>query len=195
MTRTTLRKITYFGLLAVLIASVFWMRNTGLISLYGMLGLGLGLLVLGRIINYPLRHFFKGLRAFRRQQFQESEALFRQFLQDLERRPWIRHLNNWNYGLYTHDLETMAWNNLGAVATHEGRFPEAESCLQKSLLLDSKYPKPYYNLAVLAIRQAQPEKAQHYFDKARELGFSNDSFDQFMTKVQTAYAEVNSGLD
>ena len=195
MSKTALRKYGYIALLCAIIAFVFWLHATGRISSTSMLGSALGVLVLGRIINYPLRHFFKGLAAFRQQQWERSEGLFIAFLEDLERRPWIRYLNYWNYNAYTHSLEAMAMNNLGAIATHKNQLAEAESFLQKSLALDPLYPKPYYNLAVLAIRQQKMEMAKSYFEKSRELGFSNDSFDQFMTKVQTAYAEVNSGLD
>lgn len=190
MNRTTLRKIVYVILLFAVFGALAWLWKSGKISTVALVVTGIGLLLLGRIINYPLRHFYRGLRAFQQRNLDESEQLFNTFLRDLERRPWIKHLIWWSFGVYTFDLEAMTWNNLGAIQNEKGRFADARPLFEKAITLDPKYPKPYFNLAIAAAAEGQTAVAEQYFNQARELGYSGGRFDRFLTQVQQEYAAL-----
>ncbi len=194
MNRTLFRKYLYIGLVLFVLLVLSALYFMDVLSLRGLLVILLALFVAGRLINYPLRNFYRGLRAFRQRQFVESEQLFRQFLADLERRPWIEQLNRFNFSLYTTNLEAMTWNNLGAIELEQGRFAQAPQFLERALQIDPAYSKAYFNMAAAAIGQHEPERAREYFQKAKDLGFTNDSFDQFLSEVQQAYAAFNSRL-
>lgn len=192
MNRTRLRKYLYLGLLTAIFTALLWLYFSEKISVAFLFGIALGLLLLGRIINYPLRNFYQGLTAFQQQKFEAAAQLFHNFLDDVKRRPWIKKLIWWSFGVYTYDLEAMAWNNLGAIEIEKGRFATAPEFLNKALALDPNYPKPYFNLAIAAIGQSETELAEQYFQKARDLGFTNDSFDRFLGEVQQTYAGINA---
>jgi len=194
MNRTLLRKLLYPALLLTIFALLIGLFFSGKISNVALFGIALGLFLLGRLINYPLRHFYQGLYAFKQQKLDEAERLFHTFLEHAERRPWIKQLVWWSFGVYAFDLEAMAWNNLGAIHIRQGRFPEARKCLEEAIALDPKYPKPFFNLAVSAIGESQIELAAQYFEKAKKLGYAGDSFDQFLTTIQEEYAYVNAKL-
>jgi tetratricopeptide (TPR) repeat protein len=187
---TTMRKYSYFIVLATLLGLVFWGWTSNRISTRGLLWLALGLLLLGRAINYPLRHFYRGLNNFRLRKWDEAEQYFHVFLNDLAQRPWIRYLNFWNSG-YTTNLEAMTWNNLGAIQIEKRNLDAAPEFLNKAAALDARYAKPYFNLAVTAVLKGEQERAKVLFEKATDLGYSGGAFDQFLTRVQEAYAGVN----
>lgn len=194
MNRTTFRKFLYPVLLLALFGGLAALAFSGRISNHALLGIALGLLLLGRIVNYPLRHFYRGLRAFQQQQLEAAEHLFHTFLQDLERRPWIRHLIWWSFGVYTSSLEAMARNNLGAIQLRKGQFEAAQPFLLQAVALDPNYSKPYFNLAVATAGLGLREQSERYFQQAQALGYSGGSFDQFLTAVQEEYAAVNAKL-
>lgn len=190
MNRTTFRKLLYPLLLLTIFVVLFWLHGRGRIS--NLAPWGIALLVLSQIIRYPLRHFYQGLHAFWQRKFDKAESLFQTFLQDLERRPWIRHLIWWTIGIYSHDLEAMTWNNLGAIRIEKGQFEEAREHLERALEIDPKYPKPYFNLAAAAVGLGRMDEAERYFRQARELGYTGGSFDQFLTVIQQEYAALNT---
>jgi len=195
MNRTLLRKLLYPALLLTIFALLTGLFLSGKISTVALFGIALGLFLLGRLINYPIRHFYQGLHAFKQQKLDEAERLFHTFLERVEHRPWIKHLVWWSFGVYTFDLEAMAWNNLGAIYIRQGRLPEAKKCLEKAIALDPKYPKPFFNLAVSAIGEGQTELAAQYFEQAKKLGYAGGAFDQFLTTIQEEYAKVNAKLN
>ena len=195
MNRTLLRKLLYPALLLTIFGLLIGLFLRGKISTIDLFGIALGLLLLGRLINYPLRHFYQGLHAFKQQKLDEAERSFHIFLERAERRPWIKRLVWWSFGVYTFDLEAMAWNNLGAIYIRQGRLAEAKNCLEKAIALDPKYPKPFFNLAVSAIGEGQTELSTQYFEEAKKLGYAGDSFDQFLTTIQEEYAKVNAKLN
>ena len=195
MNRTLLRKLIYPALLLTIFGLLTGLFLSGKISTVALFGIALGSFLLSRLINYPLRHFYQGLHAVQQQKLDEAERLFHTFLERAERRPWIKRLIWWSFGVYTFDLEAMAWNNLGAIYIRQGRLAEAKNCLEKAIALDPKYPKPFFNLAVSAIGEGQTELARQYFEEAKKLGYAGDSFDQFLTTIQEEYAKVNAKLN
>jgi tetratricopeptide (TPR) repeat protein len=91
-------------------------------------------------------------------------------------------LLTWNQCLIYKDLETlwrdilskdpkswMAHNNLGAVLTDTGRYPEAIFHEEESIRLYSNNPEAYNNLGTLASKQNHPEKSGNYYRRALQL--------------------------
>ncbi len=152
---------------------------------------GLLILLLGRLVNYPLRNFYRGFSALNKQDWDDAENFFLTFLKEIEEQPWKKKLMYYNFGNYTSDIDAMAHNNLGLVYLEKGALDKAETHLHQALSIDEKYSKAYYNLAVIRLLQQKPEEAQPLFDKAVEFGFENSSYDQFVSNVQKVYGEVN----
>jgi tetratricopeptide (TPR) repeat protein len=152
---------------------------------------GLLLLLLGRLVNYPLRNFYRGFSALNGQDWEAAENFFQTFLREIEEQPWKKRLMYYNFGNYTSDIDAMAHNNLGIVYLEKGAFDKAEQHLQRALAIDDQYSKAYYNLAVVRLLQKRKEEAQSLFEKAVEHGFENSSYDQFISNVQKVYGEMN----
>jgi tetratricopeptide (TPR) repeat protein len=152
---------------------------------------GLLLLLIGRLVNYPLRNFYRGFSALNGQDWEAAEDYFLTFLKEIEEQPWKKKLMYYNFGNYTSDIDAMAHNNLGLVYLEKGAFDKAEDHLNKALSIDKQYSKAYYNLAVVRLLQQKPEEAKPLFEKAVEFGFENSSYDQFISNVQKVYGEVN----
>lgn len=104
---------------------------------------------------------------------------------------WIKRLMWLNWGSYTGDIAAMAHNNLGAIGLEIRQLDEANTHLRQAIALDAGYAKPYYNLAVIAAWQNDPEASAQHLAEARRRGFTNFSYDQFLTKLPTEYADFN----
>lgn len=152
---------------------------------------GLLILLLGRLVNYPLRNFYRGFSALNNQDWDDAENFFLTFLKEIEDQAWKKKLMYYNFGNYTSDIDAMAHNNLGLVYLEKGAFDKAETHLRQALSIDDQYSKAYYNLAVLRLLEQKPEEAKPLFEKAVEFGFENSSYDQFISNVQKVYGEVN----
>lgn len=188
--KTTARKLLYPVILIGMAVIAVLTIMAGVRPIYLLL-VALVLFLSARLANYQLRYFYRGLQAFQQRDLAASEANFRIFLADAVRRPWIKQLMWLSLGGYTGDIEAMGYNNLGAICLETRRLDEAKTCLQKALSLDANYAKPHYNLAVIAVLQNDAEASKLHFEEARRLGFTNSAFDQFLTKVQTDYADFN----
>ncbi len=188
--KTITRKLLYPVILVGMVLIAVLTIMAGVRPIYLLL-VALGLFLSARLANYQLRYFYRGLQAFQQRDLAASEANFRIFLADAERRPWIKKLMWLSWGSYTGDIEAMGYNNLGAICLETRRLEEAKTCLQKALSLDANYAKPHYNLAVIAVLQNDAEASKLHFEETRRLGFTNSAFDQFLTKVQTDYADFN----
>lgn len=152
---------------------------------------GLLILLLGRLVNYPLKNFYRGFSALSNQDWDAAENFFLSFLQELKDQPWKKKLMYYNFGNYTSDIDAMAHNNLGLVYLEKGALDKAEHHLGQALNIDKAYSKAYYNMAVVRLMQKRKEDAKSLFEKAVELGFENSNYDQFISNVQKVYGEVN----
>ncbi|MEO6039911.1 MAG: hypothetical protein ABIQ93_15970 [Saprospiraceae bacterium] len=192
--KTTTRKFLYPVLLLCLFAIPVLALWAGIRSSYLLL-FALTLFLGARLGNYQLRNFYNGLQAMQRRDWPAAETSFQAFLAEIVRRPWIKRLMWLNWGSYTGDIEAMTYNNLGAIGLETQRLDEAKVFLQKALSIDTNYAKPHYNLAVIAVLQNETEASAQHFAEAARLGFTNSSFDQFLTKVQTDYAGFNASVN
>ncbi len=187
---TPIRKLLYPLILAALLLAVILAYRAGVRPAYLLL-LALALSLAVRLANYPLRHFYRGLQAFQQRDWPSARNNFQTFLAAVERRPWIKRLMWLNWGSYTGDIAAMAHNNLGAIGLETRQLDEANTHLHQAIALDAGYAKPHYNLAVMAALRNDPETSAQHLAEARQRGFTNSSYDQFLTKVQTEYADFN----
>ena len=186
----TIRKLFYPILLFGMLLAVLLAYRAGVRPVYLLL-FALTLSVAARLANYPLRHFYRGLQAFQQRDWPNARAHFQTFLTRVERRPWIKRLMWLNWGNYTGDIVAMTHNNLGAIALETRQLDEAKNQLLQAIALDGGYAKPYYNLAVIAALQNDPDTSAQHLGEARRRGFTNSSYDQFLTRVQAEYADFN----
>ncbi len=86
----------------------------------------------------------------------------------------------------------MARNNVGAAFLALGDITEAESAWRAALELDSQYPIPHANLALVAAAHNDPGAAEKHLATARELGFGGEGLDRFVRKTQSMLATIES---
>lgn len=179
--------LVIFDIIALTLVLIFFFDMPSYILIIS----GLLLLIIGRIVNYPLRGFYRGFSALHAQQWDSAENYFLDFLRDIEEKPWKKKLMYYNFGNYTSDIDAMAHNNLGIVYLEKGPLEKAESHLKAAIAIDDQYSKAFYNLAVVRLLQKMPEEAKTLFEKAVELGFENSNYDQFISNVQKVYADLH----
>lgn len=175
------------ALLAAVAAVVFYLRPPlWLLLLLAALWLGASWMKRRQYAT-----FFRGLHLLNQQQFQAAETMFLAFLEQLRQRPHLKkQAQFWYYGAYTPNMEAMTLNNLGVAKMAQGKRDEAAEYFEQALKTDEKYPKPHHNLAVLAASGGDTELARHHFQKAVELGYDGESFDQFLEKIRDEYAKT-----
>ncbi|MBP6812467.1 MAG: tetratricopeptide repeat protein [Saprospiraceae bacterium] len=135
--------------------------------------------------------FFKGLNLLNRQQFEAAEVEFLTFLEQLKKSPSVKNQARfWYYGAFTADIEAMTMNNLGVIKMAQEQPGSASAYLQRALQIDQRYAKPHYNLAVMAGVAGDEDLARQHFQKALDLGYGGDTFDQFLQKIVVEYAKT-----
>jgi hypothetical protein len=105
------------------------------------------LLTPGLVARLLLRDLFASRVLIARGEHLAALDAAQNFLQQLERRPWIRHAIWAQYGVYTLSAKAMALNNGGAALMELRRFAEARVMLERARAADLRYPIPLYNLA------------------------------------------------
>jgi tetratricopeptide (TPR) repeat protein len=188
VSRTAWYKLGY--LIALLAAGVFAWWLSLAIPRWG-LWIALGLcLVPGRVQGWMWREFFRGRRLCVAEEWATAEVEFETFLQRLHRQPWLRH-GIWLGGaVYTRSIEAMTWNNLGAIRLNSGATEQAEVALRKSLAIDSNYPIPYWNLALLRMIENRPEEATESAAAALRLGYSGGTGDRLISEAGQLLARI-----
>jgi Flp pilus assembly protein TadD len=75
-----------------------------------------------------------------------------------------------------------------------GNLDIAATNLESAIRLDEKYPKPYYNLAVIEHVRENFDEGERLFALAAKLGFSGSASDKLVEAVQSAYASAQFAL-
>lgn len=114
------------------------------------------------------------------------------FLEQLKRRPWIRHAIWTQFGIYTLSVEAMAQNNAGAALLEMGRLSEARGMLERARRTDARYPIPVFNLAIVAKVEGDELKSEDLAQEAARLGFAGGRLDVVLNSVGTAYARLSA---
>lgn len=180
MSRTTRYKTIYITLIVISIALIFAELAYFKSSFKFLFFTGLVLLIPGRVVGYLWRDFFRGRNLMNSQRWEDSIGYFEKFLTDLQKKPWLKMMIWFSWGTYTRDIEAMTRNNLGAAKLNLGNFIDAERELLIAHQIDSEYPLPYYNLALLAQLQGQNARAIEMLEKAKDLGYSDTTYDKFV---------------
>lgn len=84
----------------------------------------------------------------------------------------------------------MTYNNMGVAMLYLRQYNQSKEYLTKALKLDSRYPLPYHNLAILFVLEGNMVLAEKYYNDSVNLGYKGTSFDKFISKVGTIYANI-----
>jgi len=153
------------------------------------------LFIPGRVQGHFFRSFFRGRRLQATGDFQGAIAKYEEFINAIERHPWIEKLLWLSWSIYTVDVGAMTHNNIGACQLELGQLEAAEASLHRATELDAQSPLPHYNLAVLAEVRGQREAAEREYAIAKSLGYKRDSFDRTIQAAGIILARLEgSGL-
>lgn len=146
------------------------------------------LLIPGRIVGYVWRDFLQGKRHVDAKRWEEAIPLFESFLKRLRATPTIGWLFWISPSTYTISAGAMALNNIGVCHLETGRLSRAKEHLLGALELDSRYPLPHHNLAIVASVEKDEASTQHHVSEARRLGYTESSIDKILQKSKEIYA-------
>lgn len=189
LNRTAKLKIAYFGSTAVAlflgvgIAIGFRFHPVALVCAAALLFLP------GRVTGYFWRELIAARRLMDSSRHAEALPLLEGFVRKLETSPWLERLIWIAPSIYTVRAKAMALNNQGACHLETGELDLAEGEFSQALQLDSLYPIPHYNLAVIEMVRGNETQSQQHLKTSHDLGFSGGSIDQALNRVKTAYAK------
>jgi tetratricopeptide (TPR) repeat protein len=121
-------------------------------------------------------NFFLGRRYLKNGLWKKSIDQFLLFIKELNDKPMLKYFNAIRWPIYTASVEAMAWSNIGLAYINIFDFDEAARCFNKALSLDSDYPVPYFNLAIIALINKKESEAEKLWKKSQELGYSKEKF-------------------
>jgi tetratricopeptide (TPR) repeat protein len=121
--------------------------------------------------------------------YEESARHSQAFLEELHRRPWIRHLIWLGSGTYSRDPAAIALNNLGAAELMLSRLDAAKTHLEASIKVDGENPLPWFNLARWSLANGGgEEEVARYLAEARKSGLSQGISDKIIMASQGRFA-------
>jgi len=195
MNRTTRYKFGYLLLLigALTGAYLYWQSfRPGTLS---MLVVGLLFLIPGRVQGYFYRDLFSATQLLNSGQPARAIPLFERFLQYIRESPWRKHLL-WLAGtIYTPSVEAMTLYNSGLARLLLGEIEEAESLFHQALALDSLYPLPHFQLAVIQQVSGNESEAEKSRLRAKELGYTESTSDRLVQFSQRLLANLEGRLE
>ena len=190
MSRTAARKFRYFGTITIGCGALLWCLwryrpDTAVVVL-----IFLALLIPGRVLGHFWRDLLTGLRLLRERQFAQSARHSEKFLEQIGRRPWIRHLTWLGSGIYSRNAKAMALNNLGAAEIYLGESAAARDHLEQSRKLDCENPLPYFNLAKLEMIQGNELGSRDCLEQAKRLGYAKSLSDRLIQSAQSRFGFI-----
>ena len=72
---------------------------------------------------------------------------------------------------------------MGTIYLEQGRVMLAEETLKRAIEFNPSLPRPYINLAAIAIYRNKPDEALTYLEKAEKAGAANSSLQFFRARV------------
>lgn len=193
VSRTQRSKILYLLALGALSAIAFAVLAATNWSWWAIVAIAVLLFVPGRIQGHFFRSFFRGRRLQANGDFQDAIDEYEQFIEEIERHPWIGRLLWLTWSIYTFDMKAMTRNNIGACQLELGQLHQAEENFYQAARLDAQSPLPHYNLAVLAEVRGQREAAEREYSIAKSLGYNRDSFDLAIHSASSILARLEGG--
>jgi hypothetical protein len=192
LSRVTRYKIGYIMALALVGGVVFTAARASDSEPWVVFTIVLVLLLPGRIQGLLFRDLFRGRRDLDRNSSESALGHFNSFLTTIRAQPWRKPALWLSWSIYTPNVEAMAQNNIGAAQLNLGNLDSAQAALNAALALDSQYPLPHANLALVAALRGDPSTAEHHLEAARKLGYRGAGLDRFVSKTQSVLAAVES---
>ncbi len=188
MSRTTLYKAHYFGILAVAGSCALWLLYHFDFSPICFASLLIAMLVPGRVLGFFWRDLLRGLRLLNSRQFAESRRHSHAFLQTLQTRPYLRLFVWLGSSTYSRNPEVLALNNLGAAELHLGEMASARQHLVRATMIDGKCPLPYFNMGLIHALDGDVGEAERCFQQATRLGYRDGLSDRIVKAAQARFA-------
>lgn len=190
MNRTAKLKLAYFGsVTAALLTGIGIVVGFGFDPI-ALVSVAAILMVPGRITGYLWRELITGRRLMDSGRHEDALPLLNSFVRKLEVTPWLERLIWIAPSIYTIRTKSMALNNRGACHLELGDLDSAERDLNEAIQLDSLYPIPYFNLAVIEMARDREPESRNHLEISRRLGFTGGSIDQILNRVKTVYAKL-----
>lgn len=190
MNRTKNLKIVYFGAMAVAVLIGVGIAVGFSLNPVALCGAAAMFLVPGRVTGYLWRELIAARRLMDSGRHEEALPFLNAFVQKLELKPWLERLIWITPSIYTVRAKAMALNNRGSCYLETGELDLAEQDFNQALQLDSLYPIPHYNLAVIELVRGNETQSHRHLKMSSDLGFSGNSIDHILDRVKTAYAMV-----
>ncbi len=154
----------------------------GFLFLFGWLGVALpdaagwalsvSLLAVLAAVGWVGRQLFYARLLMRQRKYVEAAQALQRFEAEQESSGFRRLVGVLIAGRYTPNAVAVAENDLGAIASENGRHDVAKKHFERALALDPLYAIPHVNLALLAASAKDGPAAQAAAEKAKALGFS-----------------------
>lgn len=192
MSRVTRYKIGYAVALLALCGALLSYSILANPQRWQVIALILVLFIPGRVQGLLFRDLFRGRRALDQNDPNAALGHLNTFLATIRAQPWRKPLVWLSWSFYTPSVEAMTQNNIGAARLALGDVDAAEAAWRDALELDSLYPIPHANLAVVAATRGDRTAVSQHLEAARKLGYSGGELDRFVRKTQSILAAVES---
>ncbi|KXZ40725.1 hypothetical protein SAMN05661008_01463 [Alkalithermobacter thermoalcaliphilus JW-YL-7 = DSM 7308] len=133
------------------------------------------------------KNFHEGKKLMRKLKYKSAVEKFNEFLKDIENKPWLKKLRFLNYGVYTHNLKAMTYNNIGICYLESNLLNKATDYFEKAKQEDEQFCIPYYNLAIIELIKDNEEKAFENLKKSIKLGYNRVKMAQLKGYVHARY--------
>lgn len=193
MTRTTRRKLLNVVVIVLLFGSYKLLFDEGgwldlpmpypLVVLWTMV-------VLVNIPVFNLRQVFRARRLLNQNRNDEAAALSREFINEVETRPWKRFLCLCSLPVMTDRPELIGYMCLARALRQSGDLAGAQAICERAAQIDPLAPMPHIGMAGIAATLGDIELAAVHARRARELGFSGSWSDRVMLAGEKLNAEL-----
>ena len=192
MTRPAKSRIRYCIAIIALLALGFSVLRQFEFSPNALVIVVLCLVLPGRFASFFWRDFYAGLELMQRRDYPNARINLERFVHRIRQQRWMKKLIYCKWGIYTWDIEAMALNNLGSTLLQLTDPAGAESHFVAALNLDSGFPLPYANLAIVHFARGNADEAVRYLDRSRVLGYYGLDEEAAKREAQTIRARLGS---
>ena len=182
MSRTVRYKLVYFGTVAALCLAglaICWAFD---FAGWVVAPLAVAAFLPGQVQGHYYRDLFRSRRLLSENRPAEALDAGRNFIRQLEERPWMRRLV-WLAGfVYTPHAEVMALTNCAAAELALGRTGDAAATCERALAVDPLAPLPVFNLGLARWMEGDRDEAERLAERAEDLGYDGGATDQLVQR-------------